>query len=157
MNFESLSGVQELVYEQEREERGIYKRGRKAAIPETYKEMNQSVQWKWLHALFRYYKDKKDRPQIVQNIYDARHKKHGSRTKDPNQMTYFCCAVLCEENFTSCNYKFAEAKSFRTGYLKGAGRFRPLNNASPENIIQYIDDPEHPLHIIHKICRKLQK
>ena len=143
--------LSELLYREEREEKGVHKRGQKAKAPDIYMKINYLS--RWLHVLFRYYNKKiKDRPLEVKNIYTA---KTGRR--DPNDMTYFCCAILYESDLASLGLKFLDQESFRTKYLAAIGKFRPLVNESPEQVFQRINDPKSPLHIVNEICRKLQK
>lgn len=142
----------ESIYRADREERGIYKRGKKAKAPDIYAKITHLS--RWLHVLFRYYsKWSKDRPSEIVKIYVA---KHGNR-KDPDSMTYFCCETLYKADLAAQGLTFPKQGSFRTKYLASAGKFRPLVNDSPEQVFQRINDPKNPLHIVHEICRKLQK
>ena len=146
----------EIVYRMSREEKGVYHRGKKAKIPDTY--YNLEVVSRWLLALFRYYrKRKKDRPAIISQIYEACKKHYGSAISDPTKLTYYCCKILYKDCFEAKNLPFPAEESFRTRYLPNPGKYRPLNSATPEIVSQHIDNPEHQLYIVHSICRKLQK
>lgn len=143
--------MRELVYRAEREEKDIYKRGKKAKAPDIYAKVTHLS--RWLHALFRYYRKRiKDRPSEIKKIYDA--KRSG---KDPVIMTYFCCETLYKADFKAHGLTFPDLTSFRTTYLASVGKFRPLVNDSPEHVLQRINDPKSPLNIVSEICRKLQK
>lgn len=149
--------LDEIVYREIREKKGVYHRGKKANAPGIYMKINHIS--KWLHALFRYYENNREsRPPEVSKIYEERKRLHRRKaTKDPIAMTYFCCAILYKSELALLGLEFPQQDSFRTKYLASAGRFRPLASLTPDTVAMRINDPLDPLHVIHEICRKLQK
>ena len=148
LNINAMSGVEEYIYREERERLGKFHRGKKAKDTKLTDEVKTVA--RWLHALFRYYKSyiPSNRPTQVKAIYDARSKAFkNKRTKDPNLMVHFCCEVLFADRFTASGRVFPSPERLRTNYLKGAAQFRPLSGLTCEEVVNCMQDPDHPLHI----------
>lgn len=132
--------------------KGNYHRGKNKLRHVVTDEIKDKA--RWLHWFFRFWKNRKTRPENVQSIYDGRKAEFGRATMDPTDMTYFCCQFYYKEKF-DLGTTFPVRESFRTTYLNIGSINRRQN--TEEEVMQLVEKPGHQLNIIAEICRKLQK
>lgn len=144
-------------YSANREERiikGIQYRGKNKLGHVVTDEIKEKA--RWIHWFFRFWGKNKPRPEDVKSIYDGRKEKTGYATKDPTEMTYYCCQFFYEEKLKDLGMDFPAKDSFRTTYLRKENGLIQ-RQTSEEKIMQLVEQQGHPLNIIADICRKLQK
>lgn len=132
--------------------KGTHYRGNQKKKSDITSEMKEIAPW--LRWFFGFWKERPRRPDWVQLIYNKRRDTMGQATKDPIDMTYFCCLELYKEKLESRGESFPRPASFRTTYLAGK---RITRRSTEDDIVKYREKHQHPLNVLADVCRKLQE
>ncbi len=145
-------------------ENGTFYRGKHKSNKDLGLEIADTA--KWFYRFFAYWKKStyEERTRCLKSFHpllDVMNAgKANKRTWDAVALTMLCCAKHFGESPSAGKYcltPFKNISSFRTTYLAKMPRVGlNLQKLSPEEVLQLTEKPEHPLHFLVLICRKLQ-